>query len=268
MASTWLALRAVSAASRAVSLASVPELVKKTLAFSMPESLAIFSASSTWLRMQVQRRGVHHPGGDLPLDRVPDLGDVVAEHVRQDAGEEVEVAAALAVGDPAALAADDLDRLVVVDPDPVGDDRAMAGEKLRHAPSLLAPVDAGGSDIMYVLLGVVRTLCKCFPRSAKCSPGGVPPRPPIGGGGADRLGTPVRWVHAIELTDVARLLRGGELVLSTGIALPDDERLLAAYVAELADVGVAGLAVELGRRYAGSLPAALVAAAARTAGCR
>ena len=82
--------------------------------------------------------------------------------------------------------------------------------------------------------------------------------------GADRLDTPVRWVHAIELTDVARLLRGGELVLSTGIALPDDERLLAAHVTELADVGVAGLAVELGRRYAGSLPAALIAAAART----
>ena len=79
--------------------------------------------------------------------------------------------------------------------------------------------------------------------------------------GADHLDTPVRWVHAMELTDVARLLRGGELVLSTGIALPDDERLLADYVAELADVGVAGLAVELGRRYARSLPAALVVAA-------
>src|SRR3984885_1625215 len=84
---------------------------------------------------------------------------------------------------------------------------------------------------------------------------------PVVVAGADRLDTPVRWVHAIELTDVARLLRGGELVLSTGIALPDDERLLAAYVTELAEVGVAGLAVELGRRYAGSLPAALVAAA-------
>jgi len=79
--------------------------------------------------------------------------------------------------------------------------------------------------------------------------------------GADRLDVPVRWVHAIELTDVARLLRGGELVLSTGIALPDDERLLAAYITELAEIGVAGLAVELGRRYAGSLPSALVAAA-------
>ena len=84
---------------------------------------------------------------------------------------------------------------------------------------------------------------------------------PVVVAGHDRLDTPVRWVHAIELTDVARLLRGGELVLSTGIALPDDDRLLTAYVTELAEVGVAGLAVELGRRYAGSLPDALVAAA-------
>jgi purine catabolism regulator len=86
---------------------------------------------------------------------------------------------------------------------------------------------------------------------------------PVVVAGAGRLATPVRWVHAIELTDVARLLRGGELVLSTGIALPDDEGLLAAYIGELAGIGVAGLAVELGRRYAGSLPQALVTAAER-----
>ncbi len=52
MASTWLAPRAVSAASSAVSFASVPELVKNTLALAMPESLAIFSASSIWLRIR------------------------------------------------------------------------------------------------------------------------------------------------------------------------------------------------------------------------
>ena len=52
MASTWLAPRAVSAASSAVSLASVPELVKNTLAFSIPDSRAIFSASSTWPRIR------------------------------------------------------------------------------------------------------------------------------------------------------------------------------------------------------------------------
>jgi purine catabolism regulatory family protein/PucR-like helix-turn-helix protein len=80
---------------------------------------------------------------------------------------------------------------------------------------------------------------------------------------ADRLDTPVRWVHAVELTDdVARLLRGGELVLSTGIALPDSPAGLASYMGELAAAGVAGLAIELGRRHTGSLPAPLVAAAA------
>ncbi|HXT93792.1 MAG TPA: PucR family transcriptional regulator ligand-binding domain-containing protein, partial [Trebonia sp.] len=79
--------------------------------------------------------------------------------------------------------------------------------------------------------------------------------------GAGRLDVPVRWVHALELTDVGRLLRGGELVLSTGIALPEPAAALADYVASLARVGVAGLAVELGRRYTGALPPALVAAA-------
>ena len=79
--------------------------------------------------------------------------------------------------------------------------------------------------------------------------------------GADRLDTPVRWVHVIELAEAARLLRGGELVLSTGIALPGDAAGLAQYVAELAAVGVGALAVELGSRYARSLPAALIAAA-------
>jgi hypothetical protein len=80
--------------------------------------------------------------------------------------------------------------------------------------------------------------------------------------GAGRLHVPVRWVHALELTDVGRLLRGGELVLSTGIALPESPSGLADYIDSLAQVGVAGLAVELGRRYTGALPPALVAAAA------
>ena len=79
--------------------------------------------------------------------------------------------------------------------------------------------------------------------------------------GAERLDVTVRWVHALELTDIRRLLRGGELVLSTGIALPESAAGLAEYVAALADVGIAGLAVELGRRYADALPDALVAAA-------
>jgi PucR family transcriptional regulator, purine catabolism regulatory protein len=76
------------------------------------------------------------------------------------------------------------------------------------------------------------------------------------------LGAPVRWVHAIEQADAARLLHGGELVLSTGIALPDEAGPLASYAADLAAAGVSGLAVELGRRYT-RLPDALVTAAER-----
>jgi PucR family transcriptional regulator, purine catabolism regulatory protein len=79
--------------------------------------------------------------------------------------------------------------------------------------------------------------------------------------GADRLDARIRWVHVAEVPDVAHLLRGGELVLATGIALPDDPERLRTYVAELAQVGASGLVVELGRRYAEELPAALVAAA-------
>lgn len=78
---------------------------------------------------------------------------------------------------------------------------------------------------------------------------------------AGHLDREVRWVHAIEHADAARLLRGGELVLTTGIALPDDESLLAGYVADLAGVGVSALGVELGRKYTGGLPAHFVAAA-------
>ncbi|WP_406203578.1 PucR family transcriptional regulator [Kitasatospora sp. NBC_01560] len=79
--------------------------------------------------------------------------------------------------------------------------------------------------------------------------------------GADHLERPVRWVHISELPDVAGVLQGGELVLSTGIALPEDREGLARYVRELDEVGVAGLVIEFGRRYFDSLPRALVHAA-------
>jgi len=84
------------------------------------------------------------------------------------------------------------------------------------------------------------------------------PRVVAGEKALDRL---VRWVHVAEVPDIASLLRGGELVLTTGIGLPADDDGLRAFVSELAEVGVAGLAVELGRRYATSVPKVMVAAA-------
>ncbi|MBG0828645.1 PucR family transcriptional regulator ligand-binding domain-containing protein [Planomonospora sp. ID67723] len=79
--------------------------------------------------------------------------------------------------------------------------------------------------------------------------------------GSDRLDSRVRWVHVGEVTDIAHLLRGGELVLTTGIALPDDPDKLASYIAELASVGASGLIVELGRKFVRELPRCVVNAA-------
>jgi purine catabolism regulator len=75
-----------------------------------------------------------------------------------------------------------------------------------------------------------------------------------GDAGLDR---PVRWVHTTELADIGPLLRGGDLVLTTGIALPDHGAALAAFVSSLVDSRAVGLFVELGRRWE-SVPGAVV----------
>ncbi|MFG2131042.1 PucR family transcriptional regulator [Streptomyces sp. NPDC048751] len=82
--------------------------------------------------------------------------------------------------------------------------------------------------------------------------------------GADRLGRTVRWVHAGEVPNIASLLKGGELLLSTGYGLgtrPAEQR---AFVRTLAERGIAALVIELGPRFS-RLPAALVETA-RSAG--
>lgn len=78
--------------------------------------------------------------------------------------------------------------------------------------------------------------------------------------GSPRLATTIRWAHVSELADIGPLLRGGELVLSTGIGLSDDPDALAQYVAGLVAAGAGGLIIELGRRFT-ALPFGLVQAA-------
>ncbi|MFD7436702.1 PucR family transcriptional regulator [Streptomyces sp. NPDC059861] len=82
--------------------------------------------------------------------------------------------------------------------------------------------------------------------------------------GAERLQRTVRWVHAGEVPNIASLLKGGELLLTTGYGLgtrPAEQR---AFVRTLAERGIAALVVELGPRFT-RLPSALVETA-RTAG--
>jgi purine catabolism regulator len=67
--------------------------------------------------------------------------------------------------------------------------------------------------------------------------------------GHTELSRPVRWLHVTELTDPASFLKGGELVLTTGMPLPTESELIRKYVDELAQVRAAGLIIELVRRY-------------------
>ena len=81
--------------------------------------------------------------------------------------------------------------------------------------------------------------------------------------GGEALDRDVRWVHSAEIADIAHLLRGGELVLTTGIALPGDAGGLESYAEALSTVGAVGLVVELGRRWTDGLPEPLVEACRR-----
>src|SRR4051812_14317201 len=77
--------------------------------------------------------------------------------------------------------------------------------------------------------------------------------------GEANLDAPVRWVHISELADPTPWLSGGELLLTTGLSLatPDEQR---AYVARLADHGLAGLGFGVGFGHE-KVPDALVEAA-------
>lgn len=72
------------------------------------------------------------------------------------------------------------------------------------------------------------------------------PRVVAGAAGLERS---VRWVHVAELPDIAHLLEGGELLLTTGLAIAGDPSLQRTYVAQLAGAGAAGIVVELGRTF-------------------
>ncbi|WP_228817713.1 PucR family transcriptional regulator [Nocardia transvalensis] len=81
-------------------------------------------------------------------------------------------------------------------------------------------------------------------------------------GGREGLSRPVRWVHVSEVSDVATLLAGRELILTTGQPLAHGTRASVTYLESLAAAGVSGLVVELGS-YVTELSPPVVAAADR-----
>jgi purine catabolism regulator len=78
--------------------------------------------------------------------------------------------------------------------------------------------------------------------------------------GEANLDAPVRWVHISELADPTPWLSGGELLLTTGLAVasPEEQK---AYINKLADHGLAGLGFGTGFAHA-EIPEALIEAAA------
>lgn len=81
--------------------------------------------------------------------------------------------------------------------------------------------------------------------------------------GAGQLDRPIRWVHSTDVFEVAPLLRGGELLLTTGLGLAGaDEARRRRYISELAGAGLGALAFELGWTFT-VVPADMVAEAHR-----
>src|SRR3954468_20256319 len=79
---------------------------------------------------------------------------------------------------------------------------------------------------------------------------------------ADALDPPLRWAHVIEMADPSDLLKGGELVLTTGIGAGTRERDQTRWVGSLIEQGAAAIAVELGSTWRERIPEAVVRACA------
>lgn len=81
--------------------------------------------------------------------------------------------------------------------------------------------------------------------------------------GHGELDRPIRWVHTTELADIATLLKGGELLLTTGMGIGRRAPEQRALVETLAQREIAGLVLELGTVLAAAPPALVTACAER-----
>ncbi|HYH27900.1 MAG TPA: PucR family transcriptional regulator ligand-binding domain-containing protein [Actinomycetota bacterium] len=78
--------------------------------------------------------------------------------------------------------------------------------------------------------------------------------------GSKGSGRPVRWVHVSELEDPTPWLKGGELLLTTGMALPRTPAGQRRYLERLEAAGIAGLGLGTGFSFS-SVPKSLRTAA-------
>lgn len=79
--------------------------------------------------------------------------------------------------------------------------------------------------------------------------------------GADNLDRAIRWVHPTEIPDIAKFLRGGEMLLTAGLGIGSTGERQREYLNAIADAHAAVLIVELSGRAFETMPTELVEAA-------
>lgn len=78
--------------------------------------------------------------------------------------------------------------------------------------------------------------------------------------GASGLDRTVRWVHVSDIREIAGILSGEEVVLSTGLSIGESDTEARSYLRDVIDAGASALVVELSVRLP-HLPAVMLAAA-------
>lgn len=82
--------------------------------------------------------------------------------------------------------------------------------------------------------------------------------------GEEETDRPIRWVHVSELEDPTPWLKGGELILTTGLGIGSTPAKQRAYIKRLADAGLTGLGFGLGFTH-DKTPRPLITAASQAA---
>jgi PucR family transcriptional regulator, purine catabolism regulatory protein len=81
--------------------------------------------------------------------------------------------------------------------------------------------------------------------------------------GQENLTRVVRWVHPVEISDIAQFLTGGELLLTAGLGVGRTATEQRRYLREISAAGAAALVIELAGRVFTTMPAALIDEAER-----
>ncbi|QXJ37160.1 Purine catabolism regulatory protein [Parageobacillus caldoxylosilyticus] len=75
--------------------------------------------------------------------------------------------------------------------------------------------------------------------------------------GHQGLNRTVKWVHVVEVTKINKLLKGKELILSTGVGWKENKSLFLSFVQQLIECDASGLCIEMGT-YASSIPQEII----------